>query len=190
MKKSFIVKNPIAFGFMILSVCCILIVLISTLRLPELTVGVNAVTRKVPKDDKLGKFGEMMIKMLPKDLAFTVFVPSEKAFERELSLQVNESFTTEKTDDTYAVISRVLGFSAVPRAIYSSLVDYGKEISYDAVSGFTLYISKDRDGMLIVNRVRSEMVDIKKKDIVVHIMDGVIMDAEFEQSVKPDDSED
>ncbi|KAG6578441.1 hypothetical protein SDJN03_22889, partial [Cucurbita argyrosperma subsp. sororia] len=182
---------------MILSLCCILIVLITTLRLPELTVGDKAVAsnqisviRKVPKDHKLGKFGEMMIKMLPKDLAFTVFIPSEKAFKRELSLRVNESLTTEKLDDTYAVISRILGFSAVPRTIYSTSVDYGNEISYDAVSGFTLNISKDRDGMLIVNRVRSETVDIKKKDVLVHIMDGVIMDAAFEQSVKPDDSED
>ncbi|XP_022993525.1 uncharacterized protein LOC111489506 [Cucurbita maxima] len=197
MKRSFILKNPIAFVFMILSLCCILIVLITTLRLPELTVGEKAVAsnqisviRKLPKDDKLGKFGEMMIKMLPKDLAFTVFIPSEKAFERELSLRVNESLTTEKLDDTYAVISRILGFSAVPRTIYSTSVDYGNEISYDAVSGFTLNISKDRDGMLIVNRVRSETVDVKKKDVLVHLMDGVIMDAAFEQSVKPDYSED
>ncbi|CAK9326245.1 unnamed protein product [Citrullus colocynthis] len=198
MKRTFILKSPIAFVFMILSLCCILIVLITTLRLPELTVGVKAVTsdkvsviRKIPKDDKLGKFGEMMIKMLPKDLAFTLFIPSENAFERELNLRVNESFiSTEKLDNTYAVISRILGFSAVPRTIFSTLVDYGNEISYDAVSGFTLHISKDRDGMLMVNGVRSEMVDIKKKDVLVHIMDGVIMDAAFEQSVKPDDSED
>ncbi|KGN45773.1 uncharacterized protein LOC101206202 [Cucumis sativus] len=198
MKRSFILKNPIAFVFMILSLCCVLIVLITTLRLPELTVGVKAgardkvsLIRKVLKDDELGKFGEMMIEMLPEDLAFTVFIPSEKAFERELSLRVNESFTsTEKMDDTYAVISRILGFSAVPRTIYSTLVDYGSEIIYDAVSGFTLNISKDRNGRLVVNGVRSEMVDLKKKDVLVHIMDGVIMDASFEQSVKPDDNED
>ncbi|KAL0556023.1 hypothetical protein IC582_004527 [Cucumis melo] len=198
MKRSFILKNPIAFVFMILSLCCVLIVLITTLRLPELTVGFKtgardkvSLIRKVLKDGKLGKFGEMMIEMLPEDLAFTVFIPSEKAFERELSLRVNESFTsTEKMDDTYAVISRILGFSAVPRTIYSTLVDYGSEISYDAVSGFTLNISKDRDGRLVVNGVRSEMVDLKKKGVLVHIMDGVIMDAAFEQSVKPDDNED
>jgi hypothetical protein len=52
-----------------------------------------------------------------------------------------------------------------------------------------LYISKDLDGMLVVNRIRSEKVDLRRGQIVVHIMDGVIMDAEFEQAVQPDYTE-
>ncbi|GFY82131.1 hypothetical protein Acr_02g0003710 [Actinidia rufa] len=68
-------------------------------------------------------------------------------------------------------------------------VPSGEEICYDSLSGFSLYISKDSDGMLIVNRVRSERVDLRKGKIVVHVMDGVIMDAEFEQSVQPDYNE-
>ena len=61
-------------------------------------------------------------------------------------------------DDTYAVLSRILGFSAAPRTIYLTSVQY---------------ISKDRDGMLIVNLVRSEMVDIKEEEeVFVHIMDA------------------
>ena len=71
MRRSFIlVKNPIAIAFMVLSLCSVLIVPITTLRLPELTVGVEAVNhqtsiiRMVPKDNKFGKFGEMMTEMI------------------------------------------------------------------------------------------------------------------------------
>ena len=66
-------------------------------------------------------------------------------------------------------------------------VQLGELVNYDSLSGFPLYVSKDIDGMLVVNRIRSEIVDVRKKEIVVHVMDGVIMDAEFEQSVLAED---
>ncbi|RYR46224.1 hypothetical protein Ahy_A07g031979 isoform A [Arachis hypogaea] len=112
----------------------------------------------------------MMLEMLPHDLAFTVFVPSEEAFKRDLRLDFNDSLKPDKYNDTYAIVSRVLGFSAVPRSIHSDSVKLGELVNYDSLSGFSLYISKDIDGML-------------RNEIVVHVMDGVIMDAEFEQSV-------
>ncbi|KAB1217769.1 hypothetical protein CJ030_MR3G014821 [Morella rubra] len=140
-------------------------------------------------EKRIGRFGEMMVDMLPEDLAFTLFVPSQKAFERDLRLRLNDSLVGEKLDDTYAVVSRILGFSAVPRTLSSVALPYGRQVAYDSISGFTLYISKDRDGMLFVNRIRSERVDLKKGEIVIHIMDGVIMDSEFEQSIPADDSE-
>ena len=59
----------------------------------------------------------------------------------------------------------------------------------DSFSGFKLFVSKDVDGMLVVNRVRSKRMDLRKGEMVVHVMDGVIMEAEFEQSVRPDDDE-
>lgn len=136
---------------------------------------------------QLGKFGEKMIEMLPNDLAFTVFVPSEEAFERDLKLWANDSLAAEKKmnddDDTYAVLSRILGFSAVPRTIYSSTVDFGKEIDFDSLSGFRLDVRKEVDGMLVVNGVRSRRGDLRRGEIVVHVMDGVIMDADFQQSI-------
>ena len=135
-------------------------------------------------------FGEMMIEMLPEDLAFTVFVPSERAFERDLRIRANDSFLAEKRNDTYAVVSRILGFSAIPRALFSMMIYSNKEVSYDSLSGFPLYISKDAKGMLVVNRIRSERVDVRRRELIVHIMDGVIMDAEFELSVQPDYTED
>ncbi|KAH7548205.1 hypothetical protein JRO89_XS14G0083200 [Xanthoceras sorbifolium] len=153
--------------------------------LPEISLGRPyhiMINRKVSANE-LGKFAEMMLEMLPKDLAFTVFVPSAKAFERDLKLQVNNSLVGDKMNNTYAIISRVLGFSAVPRTLSSVSVPFGEEISYDSLSGYPLYVSKSLDGMLVVNTVRSERVDLKNGKIVVHIMDGVIMDAEFEQSI-------
>lgn len=143
----------------------------------------------MPQNFKLGKFGKMMVEMLPQDLAFTVFVPSEEAFKRDLLLSVNDSLRPEKFNDTYAIITRILGFSAVPRSLSSVDVPFHELVSYDSLSGFSLHIAKDLDGMLVVNRIRSEIVDVRKRKIVMHIMEGVIMDADFEQSVVSDDSE-
>ncbi|XP_050209394.1 uncharacterized protein LOC126660102 [Mercurialis annua] len=197
MRRGYLLKDPIAFVGLVVSICCIVIITISVLKLPEVSVVNRVMTSnrtvkssKVPKDVVIGKFGEMMIEMLPGDLAFTVFIPSEKAFERDLRLRVNDSLSAENRNDTYAVVSRIMGFSAIPRTLLSAMVYLDKEVSYDSVSGFPLYISKDEDGMVVVNRIRSEIVDVKREEVIVYIMDGVIMDAEFEQSVEPDDIED
>lgn len=123
--------------------------------------------------------------MLPEDLAFTIFIPSEAAFARELRLKVNESLTAEKSEDTYAVVSRVLGFSAVPWKIESAGVPFGKEMEYDSISGFQLFVEKGMEGKLVVNGVKSETVDLRRGEIVVHLMDGVVMDAEFQESIQP-----
>jgi uncharacterized surface protein with fasciclin (FAS1) repeats len=153
-------------------------------------MGFDPITRSRKfsyQDFNLGKFGEMMIEMLPQDLAFTVFVPSEEAFKRDLRLNVNDSLKQDKFNDTYAIVSRVLGFSVVPRTLCSVDLRFGEVLSYDSLSGFPLYVSKDVDGMVVVNRIRSEIVDVRKKEIVVHVLDGVIMDADFEQSVLYED---
>ncbi|XP_031255593.1 uncharacterized protein LOC116113586 [Pistacia vera] len=192
MRRDHILKNPICVVFITISICCLFVLIFSMLRLPEISLGrpySNMINRDVLRDDELGKFVEMMVGMLPEDLAFTVFVPSEKAFERDLRLRVNHDLEGDKINNTYAILSRILGFSAVPRTLTTLTVPFGEEISYDSLSGFTLYISKVSDAMLVVNRVKSERVDLKKGKIVVHIMDGVIMDADFEQSVLPDNNE-
>lgn len=194
--KRGLLNNSIAFVSLVIPICCLVVITISMLRLPDVSLRDKATgsyrsvtSRKVFKDENMGKFGEMMVEMLPEDLAFTVFIPSEKAFERDLRLRLNDSFTSEKRNDTFAIVSRILGFSAVPRPLYSAMVPTTKEVYFDSISGFTLYISKDVDGMLVVNRIRSQRVDLRKGEVVVHIMDGVIMDSEFEQSVQPDYNE-
>lgn len=129
--------------------------------------------------------------MLPLDLPFTIFLPSQNAFSQTLKLKVNESLKTEQLNDTIAVLSRVLGFSVVPRAIRSVDVPIdGKELDFDSLSGFRLVIWKEEDGRLLVNGVGSKSVDYFVKEIVVHVMDGVIMDSEFEQAFREEDDED
>lgn len=186
-------KSPIAFVIITVSVSCFLVLIFSVLRLPDVSLSngsMNKSNKFSKNSDKIGMFGNMMIEMLPQDLSFTIFVPSEIAFERDLRLRVNDSFVGEKANDTYAILTRVLSFTVVPWKILSESVPYGEEITCDSLSGFKLYVSKDADKMLIVNNVRSNRVDLRKGDVVIHVMDGVIMEAEFEQSVRPDDDED
>lgn len=197
MSKGKLFNRSIAIIIMLVSLCCMVVVIMSMFNLPDVPLGHTEIESHesskfggiYSKGGNLGMFGKMMVEMLPNDLAFTVFVPSERAFERDLRLRANHNFSQEEWDNTYATVSRVLGFSAVPRKIYSDSVLVGKEISFDSISGFTLYISKDLDGVLVVNSVRSERVGVEKGEVVVHTMDGVIMDAEFEQSVQPHDDE-
>lgn len=195
-KKGLILKHSLALVTILVTVCCIFIVIVTFFKLPEVQnksnqkMGFYPITRsrKVSVQDlNLGKFGEMMIEMLPQDLAFTVFVPSEEAFKRDLHLSVDDSLKQDKFNDTYAIVSRVLGFSAVPLTVWSVDLRFGEVVNYESLSGFSLYVSKDVDGMVVVNRIRSEIVDVRKKGIVVHVLDGVIMDADFEQSVSSEE---
>lgn len=190
--------DPIKFVCVLVSSVFAFALCLSVLKLDEILVGTsNAINLSGVKKLKvnptaaggIGKLGEVVIGMLPQDLGFTLFLPSEKAFERDLGLGPND-LVGENGNDTYAILTRVMGFSAVPRAINSDDVQLGKEIDYDSISGYILYISKDSDGSLIVNRIASEMVDLRRGKIVVHVMDGVIMDSEFEQSVRPGSEED
>ncbi|KAF5800104.1 putative FAS1 domain-containing protein [Helianthus annuus] len=190
-------KSPIAFIAVIVSVSCFFVLILSVLRLPDVSVtgGSNnlfkhkKVGKSLKNGDRIGKFGEMMIEMLPGDLSFTIFVPSELAFERDLRLRVNDSLAEEKANDTDAILTRVLSFTVVPWKILSESLSYGEEITCDSLSGLKLYVSKDADKMLLVNGVRSSRVDLRIGEMIVHVMDGVIMEAEFEQSVQSDDGD-
>ncbi|PIA32107.1 hypothetical protein AQUCO_04500006v1 [Aquilegia coerulea] len=195
-RRRYSLNSFIAFVVVVIFVSCLLVMLISVFRLPEVSQEDGRMSlygmlkiRRIPKEErKLGDLGKMMLEMLPDDLAFTVFVPSEKAFRRDLKLKANNTLNgLKENDNTYATISRILGFSAVPQKLHSVDVPFGKEISLHSISGFKLYVSRRLDGSIVVNRVHSARVDLRKGEIVVHIMNGVIMDADFEQSVEPDD---
>ncbi|KAL5209129.1 hypothetical protein ABZP36_004752 [Zizania latifolia] len=133
----------------------------------------------------LGEFGDMMMSMLPRNLAFTVFVPSPESFRRVLKLRPNDSVAEGKADRAYAVVSRVLGFSAVPRRLRAADVPLRRQAVpvLESVSGLRISAWRDSDGALVVNGVPSECVDIvKDRTITVHVMAGVLMDPEFERS--------
>ncbi|KAG8096862.1 hypothetical protein GUJ93_ZPchr0013g35843 [Zizania palustris] len=133
----------------------------------------------------LGEFGDMMMSMLPRNLAFTVFVPSPESFRRVLKLRPNDSLAEGKADRAYAVVSRVLGFSAVPRRLRAADVPLRRQAVpvLESVSGLRISAWRDADGALVVNGVPSECVDVvKDRTITVHVMAGVLMDPEFERS--------
>jgi Fasciclin domain len=136
--------------------------------------------------DQIGRFGDMMVSMLPVDLPFTLFIPSPSAFDKFLKLNPVQSLSPQNYNNTYAIISRVLGFSAVPQHLAAGAVPVRIEVQVDAVSGFKLRVWRDLDGMVVVNGIRSECVNIRKGEVIVHVINGVLMDADFEQSFLPD----
>lgn len=198
MRRHYYSNYVIPLVCVLVSISCLFVLLVSILKLPEVSVQRGEIGssralkfgKRSNGEGRLGELGKTMIEMLPADLAFTVFVPSEKAFERDLKLRAKASLGKENVNDTLAILSRVLSFSAVPQGLSSVEVPMYKEISFDSVSGFRLYATKALDGTLIVNTVRSEWVDIREKEIIVHVMSGVIMDAEFAQSFLPDYEDD
>jgi hypothetical protein len=146
----------------------------------------------------LGELGEALVSMLPTDLPFTVFAPSADAFRRVLNLRrpnrtaahaVEKKQTTADDDteseDTYAVLSRVLGFSAVPRRLLAADVPgSARGVVLDSVSGLRIHVARD-GAALVANGVRSECIDVVRGEAVVHIIAGVLMDADFERSWIP-----
>lgn len=135
---------------------------------------------------RIGEFGDLMVSMLPVDLPFTLFAPSPLAFDKFLKLSPIQSLSPQNYNNTYAIVSRVLGFSAVPHHLSAGALPVRTEVSVDAVSGFKLRMWRDLDGMVVVNGIRSECVNIRKGEVIVHVISGVLMDADFEQSFLPD----
>jgi hypothetical protein len=150
----------------------------------------------------LGDYGEFMVGMLPFDLPFTVFVPSEQYFRRILEPKIvsgvkaiDRNFTEEvsvnsTSDNTIAIISRILGFSAVPLHLPSKSVPLNGERVVDSLSGFRLQLGRVSTGVMFVNNISCEATDARRGQIIVHVVRGVIMDAEFEQSVRPEEDGD
>lgn len=205
MRKLILKKSPVFLIFLLITASSLTILIFTFLRLPEtpLITGDHLVLRK-DISEELGFFGNMMVEMLPEDLVFTAFVPSDKAFNRDLGMM--KSNNTRKTksseddegDDTYAVVSRIMGFAVVPYRVEERDIGEDETASYESLSGFTLKIWRRKKksgngGGLVVNGVETEKIGLKRGKIIVHTMDGVIMDSDFAQSVAsstPQDEDD
>ncbi|KAK8968700.1 hypothetical protein KSP40_PGU013523 [Platanthera guangdongensis] len=79
-----------------------------------------------------------------------------------------------------------MGFCAVPLHLPSKSVPVLEELALDSVSGLRISVWKTPGGTLFANNVSSDWVDLRKGEVIVHVMGGVIMDAEFELSFAPD----
>lgn len=152
-----------------------------------------------PENPELGRYGELMISFLREDLPFTIFVPSASSFERmfevinrrsnvsdkALQISSNDSQVGLLREGTFAVISRIFGFSAVPRRIFSGMVPVYGELDFESVSGYKLYLARQPGGALLVNNLVCNRLDMTRGLIVIHVVDGIIMDSDFEQSFMP-----
>lgn len=153
------------------------------------------------KHQSVGAFGDMMIAMLgPTDVPFTLFVPSHAAFLnvssifRRIEEKGEELDITETNSPIYAVMSHLLSFSAVPKPILSKHVPVVKEVVYESLSGFLLSLTRVPGRGLLVNNVTCAATDLRRGRFVIHVLNGVLMDFEFEQSMlqesAPADEED
>ncbi|RVW60835.1 hypothetical protein CK203_033534 [Vitis vinifera] len=116
-------------------------------------------------DESIGKFGEMMLEMLPQDLAFHDLRPFRKSFPTGFEA-TSESESGGRADERYLrrAFSLYLVSRPFPAAVFQN----------DALWKRNSSIGTD---------------GYAEGEIVVHIMDGVIMDFEFEQSFQLDYSE-
>ncbi|CAF2047820.1 unnamed protein product [Brassica rapa] len=191
MRRLLIKKNPVFFLFLLITTSSLTILIFSLLRLPESPPIIITGKLRADLSDELGFFGNTMVEMLPEDLVFTAFVPSEKAFNRDLGMtkpnNTRKSKSLEDEENTYAVVSRILGFAVVPYRVEAGDVGKDETASYESLSGFTLKIWR-KSGGLVVNGVETEKMGLKRGKIMVHIMDGVIMDSDFSQSVASTDT--
>jgi hypothetical protein len=128
-----------------------------------------------------------MASVLPKDLTFTVFVLSPRTFRRVLGLQQGHNASAaaegDNDDNNYTVLSRVLGFSTVPRRLLAADASPrgAMRLALDSVSGLRIHTYRHARGALVVSGVRSECVDVVRGETdTCHR--GVLMDAEFERS--------
>ncbi|XP_010427382.1 PREDICTED: uncharacterized protein LOC104712229 [Camelina sativa] len=205
MKKPHFLKNPVFFLLLLITLSSLTILIFSFLKLPETPLAAGNHIRKLRYEltDELGYFGNMMIEMLPEDLVFTAFVPSDKSFRRDLGLRSNnsrqikslEDDDDEGDDNTYAVVSRIMGFAVVPYKVEEADIRKDETASYESLSGFTLKIWRRRNsGGLVVNGIETEKMGlIKRGKIIVHVMNGVVMDSDFAQSLAsstPQDEDD
>ena len=97
-------------------------------------------------------------------------------------------------ENTYVVLSHLLSFSPVPKPIFSKHVPFCEEAVHGSLSGFLLSLSRVPGRGLLVNNLTCKATDLRRGSFVIHIVDGVLMDFEFEQSMSqeraPANSED
>jgi len=137
----------------------------------------------------VGVFGDAMVAMLgTTEEPFTVFVPSHAAF-RNASAMFRKGEGLDVSDANsaaYAVMSHLLSFSAVPKSILSKHIPFGKEVVYEAISGFLISLTRVRGKGLLVNNITCAETDLRRGRLVIHVVNGVVMDSEFAQSMVQD----
>lgn len=147
------------------------------------------VTRADSGHRSVGVFGDAMVAMLgTTEEPFTIFVPSQAAFQNVSSMFREEQAQdlTDANSAAYAVMSHLLSFSAVPKSILSKHVPFDKEVVFEAMSGFLISMTRVHGKGLLVNNMTCSETDLRRGRLVLHVVNGVVMDSEFAQSMVQD----
>lgn len=139
----------------------------------------------------VGVFGDAMVAMLGStEEPFTVFVPSHAAFLNASALFRQLDGRREGLEElgdansaAYAIMSNLLSFCAVPKPVLSKQVPFGTEVVLEAISGFLLSVTRVRGKGMLVNNITCAETDLRRGRVVIHVVNGVVMDSEFEQSM-------
>lgn len=99
---------------------------------------------------------------------FTVFAPTDQAFEQVDSGTLDELMMDENQDE----LESVLTYHVVPESVMASDLSDGQTI--ETVNGETLEVSIDGDTVMI-NDATVTQSDLEASNGVIHVIDGVLM---------------
>ncbi|CAI5526056.1 unnamed protein product [Closterium sp. Naga37s-1] len=137
---------------------------------------------------KLQIFSGAMAGMLSTDEPFTLFAPSDD-FLLDISSVFHKYPRTKELIDP--MLSRLVGYSAVPRRIPAADIPLGAFERLESITGFIINVGRDpRTGRIFANGVPSKQVDILEGQLVVHLIDGMLGPLDFVESVRSMDPDD
>ncbi|CAI5929435.1 unnamed protein product [Closterium sp. NIES-65] len=137
---------------------------------------------------KLQIFSGAMAGMLSSDEPFTLFAPSDD-FLLDISSVFHKYPRTKEMIDP--MLSRLVGYSAVPRRIPAADIPLGAFERLESITGFIINVGRDpRTGRIFANGVPSKQVDILEGQLVVHLIDGMLGPLDFVESVRSMDPDD
>ena len=104
---------------------------------------------------------------------FTVFAPTDAAFA-DLPEGVLEALLEEENREA---LVQILTYHVVNGAVFSEQVETGPVTS---VEGSTIAVEVSEDGVVTVNGATVTAVDIEASNGVIHVIDSVILPADFD----------
>ncbi len=123
----------------------------------------------------LNKFPDL-ITTLTGDGPFTVFAPTNEAFEKFIS-EDNRFASLDDIDD--ATLKEVLKYHVIAnQKILSSQIASGDVATYQ---GEDVAITKDANGVMLNDNAKVTMADIDAKNGVIHVVDDVILPPSLQQ---------
>jgi len=99
---------------------------------------------------------------------FTVFAPTNEAFNKVPKATLDQLMTPEKKAD----LTKILTYHVVPGALMAADLKDGQKLT--TVQGKTLLV-KMKDGKVMINGATVTIPDVVSSNGVTHVIDGVVM---------------